>query len=213
MAVVSVTDSTFETEVMLSELPVLIDLYADWCGPCKTLAPIVEQLSEELAGRIRVAKVDIEANPAIANSFRVQSVPMLAVVHEGRLVAQQLGAVDKRTILKLLKPVLPAGATQLSAAELAAQIQAGLAIAIDVRDAGSYGRYRIPGALHVPANDLIERSSELRPTDGRLRVLYERAGDEAPGLAEKLVAQGVEVGFLEGGFLSWEIAGLDVERG
>lgn len=213
MAVVLVTDSTFEQEVMLSELPVLIDLFAEWCGPCKMIAPIVEELSVELADRVKVVKVDIDHNPLIAQSFRVQSVPMLVVVHQGAVVAHQLGAADKRTLLKMLQPFLPTGASELKASELAALLEEKRAVAVDVRDAGSFGRYHIPGAIHIAADELVERAAELRPTDGRLRVLYERSGDEAPDLASKIVAQGIEIGFLEGGFLAWEVEGLEVERG
>ena len=213
MAVVEVTDSTFEIEVMSSDLPVLIDLYAEWCGPCKMIAPIVEQLSVELDGRVKFAKVDVEANPLISQSFRVQSIPMLVVVHEGRVAAHQLGAVDKGALLKMLQPFLPGAASEVKPADLALLIESGRAVAVDVRDAGSFGRYHIPGAIHVPAEELLDRAAELQATDGRIRVLYERAGSEAPELAGKLAEQGIEVGYLEGGFLSWEVEGLEVERG
>jgi thioredoxin 1 len=83
---------------------------------------------------------------------------------------------------------------------------------VDIRDAASYGRYRIPSAIHVPANELATRVHELQPFDGRIRVLYGRS-EEAKDWSEKLQADGVQVGFLAGGFLHWEAAGLGVERG
>ena len=76
MAVESVTDATFEAEVLRSELPVLVDLYADWCQPCKQLSSIVAQVAQELAGKIKVVNVDVDSNPMVAQTFRAQSIPM-----------------------------------------------------------------------------------------------------------------------------------------
>ena len=213
MPVIKVTDRTFEAEVLRSELPVLIDLYADWCQPCKQIAPIVDQLSEELAGKLKCVQVDVDQNPMIAQSFRVQSIPMLVLVHESRVVDQVLGAVDKQALLRLVKPVLPASANEVAPKDLAQLVSLRRAVPVDVRDASAFGRYRIPGAIHVPADKVLDRASELRPSDGRVRVLYARSTDEARDLAEKLLAKGVQVGFLAGGFLHWEADGLDVERG
>ena len=213
MPVVSVTDATFEREVLRSELPVLVDLYADWCAPCKQIAPIVAELSEELAGKIKVAKVDIESNPMIAQSFRVQSIPMLVVIAQGQIAGHQVGAVDKAKILEMLQPVLPASAAEVSPKELSQLLAARRAQPVDVRDERSFGRYRIPSAIHVSAEELSARVSELLPSDGRIRVLYGRSTDDAKELAETLRAQGVEVAFLAGGFLHWEADGLEVERG
>lgn len=213
MAVVSVTDATFEREVLGSELPVLIDLYADWCQPCKQLSPIVAQVAEELEGKLKVCKIDVDHNPLVAQTFRVQSIPMLVVFHDRQVVAHQMGLVDKQTILRMVEPVLPAEAAEVKPSELAQLLRAGRAVAVDLRDAASYGRYRIPTAVHVPAADVMARAQELAPYDGRIRVLYGRSSDEAKQLAEQLRARGVEVGFLAGGFLHWEADGLEVERG
>jgi len=213
MAVIAVTDGTFEKEVLRSELPVLIDLYADWCAPCKQLAPIVEQVSNELSGKLKVAKIDVDRNPMVAQSFRVQSIPMLALVHQARVVDQVLGLVDKQAILNLVKPVLPASAAEVAPKDLAQLVSLRRALPVDIRDAGAFARYRIPGAVHVPAEKVLDRASELKPADGRVRVLYGRSTDEAKDLAEKLRAKGVQVGFLAGGFLHWEADGLEVERG
>jgi len=106
MAVQSVTDATFEAEVLRSELPVLVDLYADWCQPCKQVSPIVAQVAEELAGKIKVVKVDVDSSPMVAQTFRAQSIPMLLVIAEGRVVQHHVGALDKPGILRLLEPCL-----------------------------------------------------------------------------------------------------------
>lgn len=212
MTVHDVTDATFEAEVIRSELPVLVDLYADWCQPCKQVAPVVAQLARELAGKIKVVKVDVDKSPMVAQTFRAQSIPMLLVLHEGRLVQQHIGALDKAGILKLLEPVMPRSAAEVRPDELAAWIAQGKAVPVDIRDAASYGRYRIPTAIHIPANELAGRAQELQPFDGRVRVLYGRS-EEAKEWGEKLQSDGVQVGFLAGGFLHWEADGLEVERG
>lgn len=212
MAVQSVTDATFEAEVLRSELPVLVDLYADWCQPCKQLAPVVAQVSEELAGKIKVVKVDVDKNPIVAQTFRAQSIPMLLVIAEGRVVQHHLGVLDKAGLLRLLEPVMPRAAAEVRPEELVAWMTQGKALPVDIRDAASFGRYRIPSAIHIPATELASRTAELQPFDGRIRVLYGRS-NEAQEWSQKLQADGVQVGFLTGGFLHWEADGLEVERG
>jgi thioredoxin 1 len=212
MPVQSVTDATFEAEVLRSELPVLVDLYADWCQPCKQVSPIVAQVAEEFAGQIKVAKVDVEANPMVAQTFRAQSIPMLLVIAEGKVVQQHVGALDKAGILRLLEPVMPRAAAEVRAEELAVWLTQGKALPVDIRDAASYARYRIPTAIHLPATELASRVEELQPFDGRIRVLCGRS-EEAKEWSEKLQTDGVQVGFLAGGFLHWEADGLEVERG
>ena len=212
MAVQAVTDATFEAEVLRSELPVLVDLHADWCQPCKQLAPIVAQVAQELAGKIKVVGVDVDKNPMVAQTFRAQSIPMLLVIAQGRVVQQHVGVLDKPGLLKLLEPVMPRSAAEVRADELAAWVAQGKALPVDIRDAASYSRYRIPGAIHIPAEELASRSEELQPFDGRIRILYGRS-EEAKEWGEKLQADGVQVGFLAGGFLHWEADGLEVERG
>jgi len=212
MAVESVTDATFEAEVLRSELPVLVDLYADWCQPCKQLSPIVAQVADELAGKIKVVKVDVDSNPMVAQTFRAQSIPMLLVIAQGRVVQQHLGVLDKPGLMRLLEPVMPRAAAEVRPEELAAWLAQGKAVPIDIRDSGSYGRYRIPSAVHIPTSELATRVEELQPFDGRIRVLYGRS-EEAKEWSEKLQTDGVQVGFLAGGFLHWEAAGLEVERG
>jgi thioredoxin len=213
VAIPLVSEASFERDVLASELPVLVDLYADWCQPCKQLTPILEQVASELSGKLRVVRIDVERSPRIAAAFRVQSIPMLVLIAGGRPVDQVVGLVDKQTLLQMVAPVLPAAADEVAPKELAQLLQLRRAVAVDVRDASAFARYHIPGALHLAAADILGRVSELRPTDGRLRVLYGRSGDEAKELAGKVRDKGVEVGFLTGGFLHWEAEGLEVERG
>lgn len=212
MTVHAVTDATFEAEVLRSELPVLVDLYADWCQPCKQLSPIVAQVAQELAGKIKVVKVDVDKSPMVAQTFRATSIPMLLVIAQGRVVQQHVGVLDKPGLLRLLEPVMPRSAAEVRTEELAAWLAQGKALPVDIRDAASFERYRIPNAIHIPAGELAARVEELQPFDGRVRVLYGRS-DEAKEWGEKLQGDGVQVGYLAGGFLHWESDGLEVERG
>lgn len=212
MTVHAVTDATFEAEVLRSELPVLVDLYADWCQPCKQLSPIVAQVAEELAGKLKVVKVDVDRSPMVAQTFRATSIPMLLVIAQGRVVQHHVGVLDKPGLMRLLEAVLPRPAAEVSTQELAAWVAQGKALPVDIRDAASYGRYRIPTAIHIPADELASRTKELQPFDGRIRVLYGRSG-EAQDWSEKLQGDGIQVGYLAGGFLHWEADGLEVERG
>lgn len=212
MTVQQVTDATFEAEVLRSELPVLVDLYADWCQPCKQLSPIVAQIAGELQGKLKVCKVDVDRNPVVAQTFRAQSIPMLLLFQGGRLVQHHAGVLDKPSLHRFVEAVLPRSAAEVKPEELAAWLAQGKALPVDIRDASSYARYRIPGAIHIPVAELAKRVQELQPFDGRVRVLYGRS-DEAKETVEKLLTQGLQIGFLSGGFLHWEAADLEVERG
>ena len=213
MSALTVTEATFEQEVLQSELPVLIDFYADWCQPCKVQSPIVEEVARELAGQVKVVKINTEKSPRLAQAFQVQSIPQLFVVQGGEVAAVwDKGVADKKAILKLLQPVLPRSANELKPNELAELIKQRRVVPVDVRDANAYARYRIPTAINIPLLELETRGAELVPSDGRMRILYARA-NEAKELAEKLSKQGHQVGFLAGGFLHWEADGLGIERG
>jgi thioredoxin 2 len=103
---VQVTDQTFGAEVEQSAIPVLLDLWADWCGPCHMLAPTVDQLSSEMAGRIKVAKIDIDENPGTADRFEVRSIPTLLVLKGGKVVDRLVGVQPKQEIVRRLEKVL-----------------------------------------------------------------------------------------------------------
>jgi len=98
-----VTDATFENEVLKSDLPVLVDFYADWCGPCKMIAPSVEQLSTEYEGKAKVCKLDVDSNGVTAQSYRVMSIPTLLVFKGGQVVDTIVGAVPKATLAAKLE--------------------------------------------------------------------------------------------------------------
>jgi thioredoxin 2 len=103
---VYVTDGNFANEVDRSPVPVLLDLWADWCGPCHMLAPVIDQLSRELAGRVRVAKLNIDENRATAQRFQVQSIPTLLILKDGREVDRLVGVQPKEEIVRRLESIL-----------------------------------------------------------------------------------------------------------
>jgi len=101
--VVTVNDDTFETEVMKSASPVLVDFTATWCGPCKMLTPIVEKIADETVGKYKVAKVDIDDCPKITARFGIRGVPTVMVFKNGEKRGQHVGVTNKETLLKLLE--------------------------------------------------------------------------------------------------------------
>ncbi len=94
-----VSDETFESEVLQSETPVLVDFYADWCGPCRIISPMLEEIVEELDGAFRVAKLDIDDNGATAVKYGVRSIPTLILFKGGRPVERWVGIVPKQLVL------------------------------------------------------------------------------------------------------------------
>jgi thioredoxin 1 len=104
--VLEVTDSTFAQEVLQSTPPVLVDVWADWCGPCKAIAPIVEELAREYEGQLKVMKLDVDENPRTASAYRVQSIPTLLVFKGGKPAERIVGAVPKKVIVDTLHRVM-----------------------------------------------------------------------------------------------------------
>jgi len=103
---ITVTDGTFAADVERSPLPVLLDMWATWCGPCKMLAPVIEELAVDLAGRVRVGKLDVDENPATAARFGVRSIPTLLVLRDGRELDRIVGVQPKQEIARRLTRVL-----------------------------------------------------------------------------------------------------------
>ncbi len=100
------TDANFSGFVELSPLPVMIDFWAAWCGPCRIILPIIESLAEELRGRVRIAKIDVDQNPQTSSRFRIQSIPTLLILQNGKEVDRIVGAGTKEGIIKRLQPYL-----------------------------------------------------------------------------------------------------------
>jgi len=93
--IIYVTDATFDNEVLKSDTPVLVDFWAEWCGPCKMIAPILDEIAEEYADRIKVAKLNIDENPATPSQYGIRGIPTLMLFKNGNVEATKVGAVSK----------------------------------------------------------------------------------------------------------------------
>jgi len=100
------TDQNFEDEVIKSDIPVLVDFWAVWCGPCKMIAPIVEQLAEELSGKVKIGKLDVDSNQQTSIKYGIRGIPTLLIFKDGKVVDTIVGAVPKAVILSKLQPFM-----------------------------------------------------------------------------------------------------------
>jgi thioredoxin 1 len=100
---IDINETNFDTEVLKSAQPVLVDFWAEWCGPCKMLAPVLDEIAIEHAGRVKVTKVNVDQNPGLASRFGIRSIPTLLYFAGGQLRDQTVGAVAKRTIVAKLE--------------------------------------------------------------------------------------------------------------
>jgi thioredoxin 1 len=103
MSVLKITRENFEKEVLQSDKPVLLDFWAPWCGPCRMVGPIVEQVAEETVGTARVGKINVDEEPELAQNFRVMSIPTLVVMKDGEVVKSAVGAQSKQALLSMIQ--------------------------------------------------------------------------------------------------------------
>lgn len=106
MAVLEITDKNFESEVIKSNVPVLVDFWAEWCGPCKAIGPIVDQISNELEGKLKVGKVNVDDAQDLAAKFNVMSIPTLLIFKDGEQIEQIVGAMSKDVLLEKINAKL-----------------------------------------------------------------------------------------------------------
>ncbi|MGB3733966.1 MAG: thioredoxin [Ilumatobacter sp.] len=165
MAAIDVTEASFQTDVLdkSNEAAVVVDLWAEWCGPCKTLGPILEKVIDATGGKVVLAKVDVDANPGLSDAFKVQSIPAVYAMKDGKVVDGFMGAQSEAAVQEFVDKLLPTQEENAVADLLAAGDEASLRIALGME----------------PANeDVIVALGDLMVADGR--------GDEALALLERI---------------------------
>jgi thioredoxin 1 len=103
---VTVTKSNFDAEVVKSTVPVVADFWAEWCGPCRMIAPVLKDLAKEYQGKIKLAKIDVDAEGELAQKFNIQSIPTLIIFNKGQVVRQQVGAQPRQVLEKMIKELI-----------------------------------------------------------------------------------------------------------
>ena len=106
MSVLTINEKSFESEVVNSELPVLIDFWAEWCGPCKEIAPILDEINNEMDDKIKIVKINIDKNPNIPNKYGVQSIPTLIIFKKGEIIGTKVGACLKSELISWIETVI-----------------------------------------------------------------------------------------------------------
>ena len=104
--IVHVTDASFEEEVLAAEVPVLVDFWAEWCGPCKMIAPVLSELADEYAGKVKICKVDVDANPDIPPKFGIRGIPTLILFKGGSAEATKVGALSKTQLSEFIEEAI-----------------------------------------------------------------------------------------------------------
>jgi thioredoxin 1 len=106
MSTLHFTDANFKKEVLESALPALVDFWASWCGPCKMVAPVIDELAKEYAGKVKIGKIDVDANPKVATDYGIMSIPTIIFFKNGKVLSQVVGAVSKPDLKRSIEECL-----------------------------------------------------------------------------------------------------------
>ncbi len=180
MTVIDVTDATFQTDVLdkSSEVPVVIDLWAPWCGPCKTLGPILERVIGETNGKVVLAKVNVDENPALHQAFKVQSIPAVYAMKDGAVVDGFMGSYPERAVREFIDSLIPTEEQNAVAELLAAGDEGSLRVALSMEPANedvivALGELLVDAGQSDEALALLARipeSDRTRPVAARARL-------------------------------------------
>ncbi|ACA18525.1 thioredoxin [Methylobacterium sp. 4-46] len=106
MATVKVTDASFRQDVLEASEPVVVDFWAEWCGPCQAIGPVLEEISSEMQGRVKIAKVNVDENPGIVSEYGIRPIPTLMIFKDGKLASQKVGAAPKGDLLRWIQSAI-----------------------------------------------------------------------------------------------------------
>jgi putative thioredoxin len=160
---IDVTDATFETEVIQRSFQsaVVVDLWASWCGPCKTLGPILEKVCEATDGQVVLAKVDVDANPALSQAFQVQSIPAVYAIKDGKVVDGFMGAYPEHVVQQFVDSLMPSEADQTIAGLIAAGDELSLRRALEIEPGNEQAVCALAELLVHTGRELMDEALQL----------------------------------------------------
>lgn len=199
-----ITDATFDRDVLQADRPVFVDFWATWCAPCRAVAPVLEEIAEEMKDVVTVAKVDVDECREVAARFRIQSIPTFVLFDKGKPVGAMQGAAPKAKFVKFLEQHLPAlRPPTITVGELDSLIATQHPVVIlDIREERDFARGHLRHARCVAPEQLDEELKQVDPQ--ALVVLVCRTGERSKAEAQKRVELDGRVVALEKGLLEWQ---------
>lgn len=215
MSVNEVSQQSFQQAVVESDVPVLVNLFAARFPESQGLDPVLDEIAEDYAGSLSVVKIDVEQSPGVAQAFRVQAVPVTALVVDGRPLELVEGVVSKARLVEMISKVVeakPGGVQNWDVKKAAIEVKEKKVRPVDLREEGDYGRARLPGAVNAPPERFDAAVARLKSSKKTL-LFYSRDSKDIQTSADRAVAAGLNVAILTGGLLGWEAEGKPVEKG